>query len=52
MYRKMTGRKYVEMFMADLYGKIGVIVIFKYCFVTSKSSTTNVFICQASKIML
>lgn len=35
-----------EMLIADLYGKIGVLSILKYCFIISKSSTTNIFISQ------
>lgn len=37
----MTEIKYNEIFVADLYGKIGVIVIFKYCFVTSRVFSTS-----------
>ena len=39
----MIERKYSEMFISDLYNKIKVIVIFRYCFAISKSSTTNAF---------
>ena len=39
----MIERKYSEMFIAYLYNKIKVIVIFRYCFAISKSSTTNAF---------
>ena len=38
LYKKMIERKYSEMFIWDLYNKIKVIVIFRYCFVISKSS--------------
>lgn len=43
LYKKMIERKYSEMFISDLYNKIKVIVIFRYCFVISKSFTANAF---------
>lgn len=43
LYKKMIERKYSEMFIWDLYNKIKVIVIFRYCFVISKSSIQKCF---------
>lgn len=43
LYKKMIERMYSEMFISDLYNKIKVMVIFRYCFAISKSSTTNAF---------